>query len=100
VLALKGPPRRAPSTSCSAVASPEKQRTAKLPPPQRPSRVPAAEEGEGEGTDYNEVAAALESIYKLSPAVVEEKHGEDDEAEKDKKKRKGRVVSISGSTSC
>ncbi|OEL12738.1 RNA polymerase sigma factor sigE, chloroplastic/mitochondrial [Dichanthelium oligosanthes] len=91
VLALKGPRRRAPSTSCSALASPEKQHTAKLPPPQRSSRAAAAEEEER--TDYNEVAAALESIYKLSPAVVEEKHGEDDGKgeKKDKKKRKGGV---------
>ncbi|CAN6345677.1 unnamed protein product [Urochloa humidicola] len=90
VLALsKGPRRRAPSTSCAAVASPEKERTAaaKLPPPQRPSRA-AAQEEEEESTDYNEVAATLESIYKLSPAVVEE----DDESNKNaKKKRKGRA---------
>ncbi|XP_039836927.1 RNA polymerase sigma factor sigE, chloroplastic/mitochondrial-like [Panicum virgatum] len=90
VLSLKGPRRRAPSTSCSAVASPEKRRTAaKLPPPQRPSRAAAAEEKER--TDYNEVAAALESIYKLSPAVVEEKHGDDEGKRKGRKKGKGGV---------
>ncbi|TVT97174.1 hypothetical protein EJB05_57546, partial [Eragrostis curvula] len=83
VLSLKGPRRRAPSTtSCAALASPEKQSTAKLPLP--PPPPPQKEE---EGTDYNEVAAALESIYKLSPAVVEE----EDETTKKKKKRKGRV---------
>ena len=91
VLSLKGPRRLAPSTSCSAVASPEKRRTAaKLPPPQRPSRAAAAEEKER--TNYNEVAAALESIYKLSPAVVEEKHGDDEGKRKGRKKGKGGVV--------
>ena len=94
VLSLKGPRRLAPSTSCSAVASPEKRRAAaKLLPPQRPSRAAAAaEKEEGERTDYNEVAAALESIYKLSPAVVEEKHGDDEGKRKGRKKGKGGVV--------
>ncbi|KAF8716434.1 hypothetical protein HU200_026313 [Digitaria exilis] len=92
VLSLsKGPRRRAPATSCAAVATPEKQPTAsKLPPPHRPPSKPvsAAEER----TDYNEVAATLESIYKLSPAVVDEEHGEGDEAtKKNKNKRKGRA---------
>uniref|UniRef100_A0A0E0DV11 RNA polymerase sigma-70 domain-containing protein n=1 Tax=Oryza meridionalis TaxID=40149 RepID=A0A0E0DV11_9ORYZ len=92
-----GPRRRAPSsTSCSALASPAKQGTAKLPPPQptTASRTAAADaERERERTDYNEVAAALESIYKLSPAVVEEKDAdeEDDKSKQTKRKRKGRV---------
>ncbi|KAF8726850.1 hypothetical protein HU200_019330 [Digitaria exilis] len=97
VLSLsKGPRRRAPATSCAAVATPEKQPTArKLPPPHRPPSKPASAAAEEERTDYNEVAAALESIYKLSPAVVDEEHGEGDEAtKKNKNKRKGRAVSI------
>nr|CAB3460593.1 unnamed protein product [Digitaria exilis] len=94
VLSLsKGPRRRAPATSCAAVATPEKQPTArKLPPPHRPPSKPASAAAEEERTDYNEVAAALESIYKLSPAVVDEEHGEGDEAtKKNKNKRKGRA---------
>uniref|UniRef100_A0A0D3GBE7 RNA polymerase sigma-70 domain-containing protein n=1 Tax=Oryza barthii TaxID=65489 RepID=A0A0D3GBE7_9ORYZ len=97
VLSLGGGPRRRTpsSTSCSALASPAKQRTAKLPPPQpTASRTAAADaERERERTDYNEVAAALESIYKLSPAVVEEKDAdeEDEKSKQTKRKRKGRV---------
>ena len=100
VLSLGGGPRRRTpsSTSCSALASPAKQGTAKLPPPQpTASRTAAADaERERERTDYNEVAAALESIYKLSPAVVEEKDAdeEDEKSKQTKRKRKGRVVSI------
>ncbi|XP_006655642.2 RNA polymerase sigma factor sigE, chloroplastic/mitochondrial [Oryza brachyantha] len=90
-----GPRRRAPATSCSALASPAKQGSAKLPPPQpTTSRTTTEADAEQERTDYNEVAAALESIYKLSPAVVEEKDGDADEGDKSKKakrKRKGRV---------
>ncbi|KAL5230625.1 hypothetical protein ABZP36_029401 [Zizania latifolia] len=93
VLSLRaGSRRRAPATSCSALASPEKQSMTKLPPPPQPttSRT-AAPEAERERTDYNEVAAALESIYKLSPAVVDEKDGDDDKSKKAKRKKKGRV---------
>lgn len=83
VLSLKGPPRRR-TTSCAALASPEKQRTA------RSKQAPAKEDERQaeESTDYNEVAAALESIYKLSPAVVD-----DDDKAKKKKRKQGRVVS-------
>ncbi|XP_062181103.1 RNA polymerase sigma factor sigE, chloroplastic/mitochondrial-like [Phragmites australis] len=91
VLSLKGPLRRTPSTSCSALASPEKQSTAKLPPPLPTTTASRTAAPEAERTDYSEVAAALESIYKLSPAVVEEKHDEDNKSMKGKKKRKGRV---------
>lgn len=88
-------PRRrgAPSTSCAALASPDKQRTAnKLPLSSRKQQ-----EEEERATDYNEVAAALESIYKLSPAVEveeEKRHGDGDDegGKKAKKKRKGRVA--------
>ncbi|KAG8086549.1 hypothetical protein GUJ93_ZPchr0010g9580 [Zizania palustris] len=94
VLSLRGGSRRrAPATSCSALASPEKQSLTKLPPPPQPttSRT-AALEAERERTDYNEVAAALESIYKLSPAVVDDdKDGDDDKSKKAKRKKKGRV---------
>ncbi|XP_062232268.1 RNA polymerase sigma factor sigE, chloroplastic/mitochondrial-like [Phragmites australis] len=87
VLSFRGPRRRAPSTSCSALASPEKHSAAKLPLPPPPPQDTAT----ASRTDYSEVAAALESIYKLSPAVVEEKHDEDDKGDKAKKKMKGRV---------
>lgn len=93
VLSLKGGPRRRTTTSCSALASPEKQRTAaKTPLPPPPQK--AAEE---ERTDYNynEVAAALESIYKLSPSVVEhEEEDEDTKKKKRKRKNKGRVGTV------
>ncbi|CAD6332675.1 unnamed protein product [Miscanthus lutarioriparius] len=88
--------RRAPSTSCAALASPDKQRTAnKLPVSSRKQQQQQEEE---RATDYNVVAAALESIYKLSPAVEveeEKRHGgdEDDEGgKKAKNKRKSRVA--------
>ncbi|XP_066361875.1 RNA polymerase sigma factor sigE, chloroplastic/mitochondrial-like [Miscanthus floridulus] len=101
--------RQAPSTSCAALASPEKERTRNKLPPPPPSRTAAAaaateqqQQEEEKATDYNEVAAVLESIYKLSPAVEveeEKRHGsgdEDDEGEggkaKKKKKRKSRVA--------
>ncbi|KAL6609462.1 hypothetical protein ACP70R_039431 [Stipagrostis hirtigluma subsp. patula] len=98
VLSLnKGPRQLAPAvlsrrrTSCSALASPEKQSTAKL-PRQRPAATTEAA-AEEKTTDYNEMAAALESIYKLSPAVVEETHDdeEDEKGNKAKRKKKGRV---------
>lgn len=88
--------RLAPSTSCAVLASPDKQSTAnKLPLSSRKQ-----EEEVEKATDYNEVAAALETIYKLSPAVeVEEKKrqggNEDDGGGEAKKKRKRRVVSCS-----
>jgi hypothetical protein len=88
--------RLAPSTSCAVLASPDKQSTAnKLPLSSRKQ-----EEEVEKATDYNEVAAALETIYKLSPAVeVEEKKrqggNEDDGCGEAKKKRKRRVVSCS-----
>lgn len=88
-----GPRRRAPATSCSALASPEKQSTAKLPPPQPRTAASRTAAPEEEETDYNEVAATLESIYKLSPALVEEKDDEDEKNKKAKRKKKGRVVS-------
>lgn len=85
--------RLAPSTSCAVLASPDKQSTAnKLPLSSRKQ-----EEEVEKATDYNEVAAALETIYKLSPAVeVEEKKrqggNEDDGGGEAKKKRKRRVA--------
>uniref|UniRef100_A0A0D9WKC7 RNA polymerase sigma-70 domain-containing protein n=1 Tax=Leersia perrieri TaxID=77586 RepID=A0A0D9WKC7_9ORYZ len=95
VLSLRcGPRRRAPpSTSCSALASPAKQGTPKLPPPPEPTSTAAAAaiDAKRERTDYNEVAAALESIYKLSPAVVDDADAVDEKStKKARRKRKGR----------
>ncbi|XP_021302430.1 RNA polymerase sigma factor sigE, chloroplastic/mitochondrial isoform X2 [Sorghum bicolor] len=92
--------RRPPSTSCAALASPDKQRTANKLPVSSRKQQQQEEEEEVRATDYNEVAAALESIYKLSPAVEvdeeNERHGghdDDDEGgKKAKKKRKSRVA--------
>ncbi|GJM89885.1 hypothetical protein PR202_ga06110 [Eleusine coracana subsp. coracana] len=91
VVSLKGPRRRT-TTSCAALASPEKQRTATkqlpLPPKQKQQQQQHQAEEVEERTDYNEVAAALESIYKLSPAVVDD---DENETEKKKRKRKGKI---------
>lgn len=108
VLALAGggaaaKPRRrrsspAASTSCAALKSPEKQSTAaaaaKVPPrrPARRSATPAPEEAAAAGasTDYGEVAAVLETLYQLSPTVVEEDEEESSIKEAEKKKQKQR----------
>ncbi|WVZ99751.1 hypothetical protein U9M48_045007 [Paspalum notatum var. saurae] len=94
VLSLKAPRRR----SCSALASPAaEQRQSTAVPKRRPLPPSKAEEEEEvrerTTTDYSEVAAALESIYKLSPAVVEDEEEEKKAKKKKKKKqRKGTVV--------
>uniref|UniRef100_A0ACD5TZN0 Uncharacterized protein n=1 Tax=Avena sativa TaxID=4498 RepID=A0ACD5TZN0_AVESA len=84
----KSPKRRAPAAR--ALASKQSTAVAKLPPPPAPS-----EEAGVIGTDYNEVAAALETLYKRSPALVEE----DEQSKKaTEKKRKGRKKAAAGTT--
>ncbi|XBJ21061.1 hypothetical protein VPH35_011780 [Triticum aestivum] len=97
VLAIAGgskPPRRrapAAATSCAALAAPEKQSTA-------PSKLPAPSPAP-EGTDYDEVAATLETLYKLSPVIVEEDGKRSKKQAATKKKRKqGRAKSGAATT--
>ncbi|XP_044984750.1 RNA polymerase sigma factor sigE, chloroplastic/mitochondrial [Hordeum vulgare subsp. vulgare] len=101
VLAIAGgskPPRRrapAAATSCAALAAPEKQSTATAKVAPSPAPAPSAPEG----TDYDEVAATLETLYKLSPVIVEEDGKSSKKQAATKKKRKqGRTKPAAATT--
>ncbi|XP_047094575.1 RNA polymerase sigma factor sigE, chloroplastic/mitochondrial-like [Lolium rigidum] len=95
-IAGAGKPRRrrapAAATSCSALASKQSTAAAKLLPPAEVEEAAA-----GISTDYNEVAAALETLYQLSPTLVEDEQL-DQTKKATKKKRKVRKKAAAKTT--